>query len=254
MEVCKSVRAAIAQQLPNGEVKMHEYDFRFEFGLTNLFWCSYVITFNSTTAMEASGIQGFLRKPAMPQLSRHLNFSTECQTILPVEVSRLSEPVISLIAGTSSESHWRVGKKAMNFDFRFGEFHARADLPNLTFPKDQTIWQWRQEQQKQENEYHQALQLSKFQEETQQLLVGDRQGCKLEPDATCHSSENGVTCWESCSDRSLDNRYLDWHHCRSQNCTRNCSAAVEVSCDLSFPPHWNDLQAVNETRWCFYGI
>ena len=28
-------------------------------------------------------------------------------------------------------AHWQVGKKKMSFDFRFREFNARADLPDV---------------------------------------------------------------------------------------------------------------------------
>ena len=93
-------------------------------------------------------------------------------------------------------------------------------------------------------EFWQTLQVSNFQEETQQLLVGDLEGCRLTAaGATCHTSEKGGTC--SC--------FIPLHEslgsCKSQNCARNCSASIKVSCDLSFPPDWNGLQAVNDTRW-----
>lgn len=232
-EVCKAVKAAIAQQLPNGE-EVGLSILNLNIGGVKQFWCNYVVTFNSTTAMEASGIQDLLEsKPGdfSRQLS-NLNFSTDprgwgCEKMLPMEVSGLTEPVKSFVAGTTSVAHWRVGKKKMNFDFRFGEFNARADYQNR-------------------REFWQALQIWNFQEETQQLLVGDLEGCKVEASATCHTSEKGGTCW--C--------YLDpdpnivWdtiRRCKSHSCTRNCSPYMRVSCGLSFPPHWNELQAVNET-------
>ena len=106
-DVCKAVKAAMVQQLPNSE-EVELLELRSD-GL-KLFWCNYVITFNSTTAMESSGFQDFLRSQPSDfsqHLSGHLNFSTfpplwECQNLLPMEVSRLTEPVNSLVAGTTS--------------------------------------------------------------------------------------------------------------------------------------------------------
>ena len=107
-EVCKSLKAAIAQQLPNGE----EVEFsRFEgdYSKVKQFWCSYVITFNSSTAMEASGVLDFLQsKPSdFSQHLSNLNFSTVprywgCENLLSVEVSKLTEPVKSFVPGTTS--------------------------------------------------------------------------------------------------------------------------------------------------------
>ena len=109
IDVCKAVKAAIAQQLPNSEeVELYYVE---PYGLKpKRFWCNYVITFNSTTAMESSGIQDFLRSQPSDfsqHLSGHINFSTfsplwECQKLLPMEVSRLTEPVNSFVAGTTS--------------------------------------------------------------------------------------------------------------------------------------------------------
>lgn len=100
-DLCKPVKAAIAQQLPNGE-EVELSIFKRDYSKVKQFWCSYVITFNSSTAMEASG---FLQ--SKPSDFSDLNFSTVprdwgCENLLPVEVSKLTEPVKSFVPGTTS--------------------------------------------------------------------------------------------------------------------------------------------------------
>ena len=77
-EVCKSFRAAIAQKLSDEEeVNVYLVGIGISVG------CSYVMTFNSTTAMEAAGIHQFLRQKEFfsEYLSRH--FSWLPQPMLP---------------------------------------------------------------------------------------------------------------------------------------------------------------------------
>ena len=138
-------------------------------------------------------------------------------------------------------AHWRVGSKKMSFAFGFDEFNARADLPNV---RQYGGYNWNESELEQVSEYYQGLRQSELEEEAQQLLVGDLEGCELgSSDVICHTSDNGGTCSERCGNSNGGT----WRFCRSQNCTRNCSASVWVYCWLSFPPHSNGLPAVNET-------
>lgn len=126
-EVCKSFLAAMAQKLSDGE----EVN-AFLWGHGTSRWCSYVITFNSTTAMEAAGIHQFLRQKEFfsEYLSSNSSFPSDaahCQPEL-VTITRVTEPITSLVAATTSVAHWQVGKKTMNFGFSF-KFNPRADLP-----------------------------------------------------------------------------------------------------------------------------
>eukprot|EP00438_Fugacium_kawagutii_P025130 Skav208284 [mRNA] locus=scaffold897:13238:13876:+ [translate_table: standard] len=132
-ELCQSLQAAMSPKLSNGEeVNVYEFN-QWNYAPGNPMVCSYIIAFNSTTAMEAAGIREFLRKKEFfsEHLSRHFNFSSradDSDSCRVPAISRVTEPVTSFIAATTSVAHWRVGKKTMDFDFKF-DFNPRADLP-----------------------------------------------------------------------------------------------------------------------------
>ena len=120
-EACQGVMAAIAQQLPSSEeVEVYrggggwlrkdpprtQYEEKT--------WCSYLITFNSTTAMEASDIQDFLR--SKDDFSQHLSGnvnSSDWRPRCPVEVPMVSEPFKSFIAATTSRNQWKAARRGM---------------------------------------------------------------------------------------------------------------------------------------------
>eukprot|EP00438_Fugacium_kawagutii_P018101 Skav210875 [mRNA] locus=scaffold1173:288996:291524:- [translate_table: standard] len=118
-EACEGVRAAIAQQLPSSEeVEVYRGggELKESGGISHSpwdeyeekTWCSYLITFNSTTAMEASDILDFLR--SKDHFSQHLgnvNFSSGWRPRCAVEVPMVSEPFKSFIAATTGQ--WRHG-------------------------------------------------------------------------------------------------------------------------------------------------
>ena len=132
----------------------------------------------------------------------------------------------------------------MSFGFGFGEFNARADLPNVPM---RGVYKLNESQREQIREFYQALRPSELEEEARQLLVGALEGCEAEyfSDIICHTSDNGGTCSEPCG--SFKHSHFCLQFWGSQNCTRDCSASVRVYCDLSFPPRSNPLPAVNET-------
>eukprot|EP00438_Fugacium_kawagutii_P012382 Skav215487 [mRNA] locus=scaffold165:315633:317678:+ [translate_table: standard] len=235
--VCEAFRAAIAQKLSGGEeVSAYQIEpFRNQVAV----WCSYLITFNSTFAMEAAGIHQFLRQKEffLEYLSSHFSFPSDaayCQSQL-VTINRVTEPITSWVAATTSVAHWRVGKKSMHFSFSF-KFNPRADLPPPH--ADGSFDKYQKEQ------YLEAMQFHELLEEIQQLLWLDDfnlDGCNFgrgtHPGSwtTCHTSDTGAAC--ECESPAGFGQI--WHSCRAKNCSRNCSPTVYVSCSTSYPPSVN---------------
>lgn len=233
LQVCKAFRAAMAQKLSNGE-EVNAYETVFN---ENPVWCSYVMTFNSTSAMEAAGIHQFLRQKEFfsEYLSRNFSFppdAAQCQPEL-VSISRVTEPITSLVAATTSVAHWVVGKKTMAFTFRF-KFNPRADLAHSGCTFD-SWWFSRCTVSKEYWLYLQAMQYDELEDEIQQQLrVHDLPCTSPTRMAACHTSDSGAAC--ECESRARD--ILDGvDSCTAENCSRNCSPLFEVWCGESFRPY-----------------